>query len=317
MIRSEHIWMKIFRKIILPKYLILLLILPFLSACIKSDPPNCVRFSLNIKVLDINGDDITTLGDAGDVQLYIFDENLNYLDKINVSSEDIINKKQLDFLYRNNSSILWVVAWGNLNGNQNILPPIFSNSTQVNNALIQLKKGTNGHAINPDDLFAGTLQVCGQCNSNNIITIERKTALMNLTAVGIPNNPVVQDYYFVIKGAEQDAYNFLIDLTGSAITYKQSASYLSAKNTLKAAQSIITTNPFKVYPLSVGNRFVIEIYNGNNLIGVADKDDQGRDIVPVRGETVNILLNFSGAAAPLEVKIEVTNWNDLYQWVVW
>lgn len=315
MSKSEHIWIKVFRKILLPKYLILLPIF-FVSSCIKTDTSDCVCFSLNVKVLNADGEDITALGEAGDAQIFLFDENFNYVEKKNVSSEDIINEKQFSFRFRNSSSTFWVVVWSNLNGNQKMVPPIFWEETKIDEALIQMKRDPDGYAINPDDLFSGVLQVCGQCTSNNTISIERKTALMNLSATGISNS-VGQDYYFVLKGAKQDAYDFLLNLTGNPIIYRQTSSFFIQENQFEEPQSVITTNPFTVFPLSTGERFVVEIYSGGVLIAVADTDDQGRDIIPIRGETINILLNFSGEAGNLEVKVEVTDWDDIYKWFIW
>lgn len=308
--RSEHILLKIFRETFLPKYLLLLPILFLInSSCIKTDTSDCVRFSLNVKVLNTNGEDITALGEAGDVQLYIFDGDLHYLDQVNVSSEDIINAKRLDFFYRTNSQSVWVVAWSNLKRNQSIIPPSFSRGTNMEDALIQLKRDADEYAINPDDLFYGVINVRGQ-QSNQQIPIRRKTALLRVTINGV-NFETGKNYYLVIEGAKQDAYNFKGNLVGNPIHYKHTEGFKPSET------SYNTLIPFRVFPVSEGNSLIIYVYKELDIIAFTDRDTEGKPIVPIVGVTNNILINLPSGETSIDVTVKVTDWNDFYQWSIW
>ena len=70
------------KHILFTKELLLLVVAVFVmiaTSCIKEDLDQC--YTLKLKVENIKGDDITEYGWMESTDLYIFDENLNYLEK--------------------------------------------------------------------------------------------------------------------------------------------------------------------------------------------------------------------------------------------
>ena len=70
------------KHILFTKELLLLVVALFAiiaTSCIKEDLDQC--YALKLKVENIKGDDITEYGWMESTDLYIFDENLNYLEK--------------------------------------------------------------------------------------------------------------------------------------------------------------------------------------------------------------------------------------------
>ena len=70
------------KHILFTKELLLLVVALFVmiaTSCIKEDLDQC--YTLKLKVENIKGDDITEYGWMESTDLYIFDANLNYLEK--------------------------------------------------------------------------------------------------------------------------------------------------------------------------------------------------------------------------------------------
>lgn len=294
------------------KYSILLLILLLcLSSCIKDDFPNCnTTLFLQIKAVDATGVDITSSGEAGAAEVYIFDRNQRFIEQISVTSEDIKNKVPLKIFHKGTSNFT-VVVWSNLNGNQQV--DSLTIGTSIDQAFVQLKRSAEGYALNPDDLFQGILNIKNNSNASSDITIEdsitiqRKTALLNIMVKGLefqnPNN-----YYFIIKGASKDTYNFKGELVGDSIRYKQNGEF-------NTSGTQFISSPFSLYPLPEGGRLTILIYNGENLIATAETNNKdGSNIVPIVGVTTNVLIDLR---ASLNVNIVVTDWEDIYHWFEW
>lgn len=295
-----------------------LLILLSFSACIKDDFPNCnTTLFLQIKAVDASGQDITSSGEAGAAKIYVFDEKQRFIQQMTVSATDIQNKIRIP-LYIKGVNSFSVVVWSNLNGNQQA--DSLANSISMDQALVQLKRNADGYAINPDDLFFGMTNVKASNTNADItiednITIQRKTALLNIMVKGLDaqltrstDAQLANNYYFIIKGTTKDAYNFKGELTGNPIEYKQYGEF-------NASNTQFISSPFRMFPLSEGNRLTISIYKGDELIATANKNDEdGSDIRPIVGVTSNVLIDLRAA---LKVNIIVTDWDSVYHWFEW
>lgn len=296
------------------RYSILLLIsLPLLglSSCIKDDFPNCnTTLLLQIKAVDVAGQDITASGEAGGAYVYVFDKKQRFIQQISVSAADIQDKTPIK-IYHEGINDFSVLVWSNLNGKQ--LVDSLISGISIEKAFIRLKKNAEGYAQNPNDLFQGILQIKNNSNANSdvtleqTITIQRKTALLNIMVKGL-EVPPVNNYYFIIKGVTKDTYNFKGELVGDSIRYKQGGEF-------NTSNSQFISSPFSMYPIPAGSRLTILIYDGDNLIATAETNDKdGSNIVPIVGVTTNVLIDLR---ASLNVTIAVTNWQDIYHWVEW
>ncbi|MBF0578138.1 FimB/Mfa2 family fimbrial subunit [Dysgonomonas sp. GY617] len=296
-------------KYTLHSVIVLLVLLSF-SACIKDDFPNCnTTLFLQINAINASGQDITASGETGEAKLYVFDQNQRLTQQMTVSVADIQNKTRIQLLIKGTNHFS-IVVWSNLNGNQQA--DSLANGISMDQAFIQLKKNTEGYAINPDDLFFGILNIKGS-NTNtditieNTITIQRKTALLNIMVKGL-NAQFANDYYFIIGGTTKDAYNFKGNLVGSPIEYQQNGEF-------NASNTQFISSPFRVYPLADGNSLTIYIYKGDQLIATANTNDEnGANIIPIVGVTTNVLIDLR---ASLNVNIIITNWEEVYHWFEW
>jgi hypothetical protein len=288
------------------------------SSCIFEDLPTCnTTLLLQIKAVDVTGEDITSTGEAGGAQIYVFDKNQHFVEQVAVSNTDIQNRIPVRLFYKGRDSFS-VIVWNNLNGNQQVSP--MNEGITLEQALVQLKSDTDGYALNPDDLFYGITNIKAREAAVDVtiedsVTIQRKTALVNIMVKGLDapvfasldTKAAASDYHFIITGTKEDAYNFRGTLTGNSITYNQGGEF-NASNTL------FISSPFTIYPLSDGNRLTISIYKSDTLIATAETNSNGTSIIPIVGSTTNILIDLRGS---LNINIIVTDWKDEYHWFEW
>ena len=84
------------KHILFTKELLLLVVALFAiiaTSCIKEDLDQC--YTLKLKVENIKGDDITEYGWMESTDLYIFDENLNYLEKRSLDKNFIRSRNEI------------------------------------------------------------------------------------------------------------------------------------------------------------------------------------------------------------------------------
>lgn len=301
-------------------YLSLLVTSVNVSSCINEDLSNCnskIDFVLRLKLVNAQGNDITQLRDVDDVILYIFDNNQKFLNQTTILANDVRNYVPVNLSYENTNDI-WVVAWSNFKENQDVTP--LTQGMSMQDALVKLKKNSEGFAVNPDDLFWGTIHLSQndavQLNSvnqtiNNLV-LSRQVAQLNITVKGL--DPGYDDYYFIIGGSKEDTYNFEGKLRGNPIEYKQYGSF-------DAVTSLFHSAGFSMYPLSDGNSNTISIYRSGNLIASVNvNSEDGSHIVPIRGVMLNVLIDLtqpSGGNVSIAVSIKVTKWDEYYHWVEW
>lgn len=83
------------------------------TGCIKEDLDEC--YTLKLKVENIKGDDITESGWMESTNLYIFDENLNYLETRSLDKNFIRSRNEIVLDGYTADRSLRIVAWGNVN----------------------------------------------------------------------------------------------------------------------------------------------------------------------------------------------------------
>lgn len=291
-----------------------------ISSCVFEDTESCdteiaiKKTTLSVSVFNAAGQNITTTGVAGDVHLFVFDDNQKFVDEIIVKSIEIQNNTPITIGYKDVTNY-WVVAWGNLNSKQKVTQ--LTKGMSIEEGLVQLEKNVEGYAINPDDLFWG-IQFCpssqtkaGVDTKTENITLEmrRMTARMAITVIGL--NPQLNDYRFIISGSNEDTYTFNGNLVGSPIAYKEDGMFDPNSN-------FVSLLPFSMFPLTEGDYNTISIYQGNNLIvSVHTNSVNGANIVPIVGVTNNILIDLTGQLTEMEATIKVSDWNTVHQWVEW
>lgn len=121
------------------------------TSCINEDLDACQRYSLTLRVLNLDGDDIT-VGSSEDVEhasVFVFDENGKYLEKIKMTSAQITSETPIQVNYPATAK-LQIVAWGNVDNDRQELQV----GSTIEDLKVQIAKSGN-YAQSPDSLFYG------------------------------------------------------------------------------------------------------------------------------------------------------------------
>lgn len=152
-----------------------------LTGCIKEDLADCNR--LTLVVVNVEGREITQLGEVTKASLFVFDENKKLLEKRSLDKEFIINKRTIELNYPADKK-LTIVAWGNL-GDQNQLVSEVKTIEDLNVML----RSQNSLAQAPDTLYFGNKQVVtsvlGVAGGNQEIVIAPKVSSIRVETVGL------------------------------------------------------------------------------------------------------------------------------------
>lgn len=275
------------------------------AGCCNNRSEETSEFNLNIRALNAAGEDITETGEAGTVEIFVFDFNREFTENAALSPQAVQSHTPYRYFYQD-AADLWFVGWSNLNGAQDVTIPV--QGTPKEEAVVRLRRDEDLFAINPDDLFFGLkpFNINPQITSADLV-IGRKTASMYLAVIGL--NPLFAGRYtFILRGAEDDAFDFAGNLTGEPIEYRQEGEFDIPTGIFH------TLSGFRVFPLREGTGFTVSIYRDDLLIAAASTDQDGNLIVPRVGVTTNVLIDLS---AELIVNVIVTGWDKTFQWLLW
>lgn len=292
-------------------FLAALLITGLMSSCLKEDLSDCPRpFQLTIKALDADQVDITDSGEAGQVLLFVFNENGQIDRTITVSADDVKQRKPIDIQmeFPGHKSLKFV-AWSNLDDKVDYSQ--VSTVKQLTDLYVKLKSqnttlATATVAQSPGDLFYGTLDVPveyggTEYGQSHTIVINRKTASVVITARNLPPGEDPSSYSFVLRESH-DTYNENGELGGTMVSYKPAISQNEAGH--------FVTPIFLTFP-TIGNKsYVLEVYKNGELIHTFTQGSDGKEFIPVVGRLLNIIIDFK---VGISIKVVITPWGVVHQ----
>lgn len=293
----------------------LLLLGVLLSGCnIREDNTDCPRpFRLFIKAQDADGKDITSNGDVTQVILFIFNEKQEIVDVISVPESDFKGGKPInvELDYPGHQSLTFV-AWANVG--DKIEFPASSSVKQWNDLYAKLIT-SNGEAQSPGAVFYGNLNVPVEYGGlepagDQTVVMTHRTAQVTITALGLKrwNGNKEGKYEFRLRDSQVS-----IDKDGTFVdgpVHYAPAATMNSDGNMSAP--IFNTLPPK-------DKYTLEILFDGEVIYSADSGDatitkaaSGTAFVPQLGRVLNIIVDFR---AELSVKVVITPWNVVYQYV--
>lgn len=153
------------------------------SGCVREDLDEC--YKLTLKVLNFKEEDITGAGYMATASLYIFDENLNFLETRKLDREFIQSRQEIVLDNYTADRQLRIVAWSNVN--------VLGEKQDVANAktIEELKvmlKNQDGLAVTPDSLYYGSQLVktkVGGVAQNTEIIVRPKIGSVTIDTYGL------------------------------------------------------------------------------------------------------------------------------------
>lgn len=282
-----------------------------LGGCgIKDSYVDCPRpFRLYVKAVDADEKDITASGEVKQVVLFVFDANKKIIDAITLSEQQVKSKESILITpsYPPTSKI-YFSAWGNVDGSIDF--PDKASVKQYSQLYARLKSAS-GSAVSPSDLFHGLLEVPVEIGGleegdDKTIVIRRKTAQVTIAAYGLKGFNLGKEgkYEYRLRRA-MDTYDADGNLSGNEVSFAPEAT-MDSEGHLKAPL-------FRAFPPKSGEKYVLDILYNGEVIYTATESTDGTSFIPTVGRVLNIVLDFRGE---LSVKVVITPWNVVYQYVV-
>lgn len=291
----------LFTKKLLLSAVVLLAVMA--TGCIKEDLDQC--YTLKLKVENIKGDDITEYGWMESTDLYIFDENLNYLEKRNLDKNFIRSRNEIVLDGYTADRSLRIVAWGNVNalGENHTV----SEAQKIEDLKVMLKSD-NGLAVNPDSLYYGSEQVltkAGGVSKASEIVIRPKIATVTIETIGLQAQLEKRG----LRSVSSADCDFYLNNTRSGFDYRgeqigDDVYYNPAGTWDEAGNEWVTLNRQTACP---GEDMTVSISANGVSLGSASVDAEGNPIYTSAGENTHLILEW-GEGGTLSVRAIVRPW---------
>ncbi|WP_278631706.1 FimB/Mfa2 family fimbrial subunit [Parabacteroides goldsteinii] len=275
------------------------------TSCIHEDLEEC--YTLRLRAENIKGEDVTGLGYVSAASLYIFDENLNYLETRVLEKDFIISHDEIVLDNYPASQKLNIVAWGNVNvlGDKQEV----TESKRIEELKVMLKS-QNSQAVLPDSLYYGTQQVqtkAGGITENKEIvvhpkvgsvTIETRNLEYGLRSKGISS---VKECDFYLNRT-LSGFDYQGEQIGDSVYYNPASVPNDEKIGEWKTPNLQTACPGDSLGVSLD-------INGINL-GSATHDQDNKPIATKAGENTHIVLEFAEDGT-LSARVQVRPWGEV------
>jgi len=310
----------LFRKPLLTCKRLAFLVFPLLTfsliafqSCILEDMSECSEYDVVIKIVDVNGNEITA--DAIDtVGVYLFGQDgFERMISTGKNSDFIfhyIAKTRLTFGFEKNSP-LTLVAWGNLN-RDNLMVPTLTRGQSLEQSKIGLCKYGDYNQLTTD-LFYAT------CNTNNTASLTEATDASAKDTLTLYMNRIVGAMKVTCKsmdecfGSDTEPFRLVARSTTNALNFMgnpagETASYCPGLT--KNTGGDYATPAFNLLPTSAGEPMTIEIYRRNQLLYSKSTDSKGTELRVKANEQLNVTIDFGAYG---NMTVTVTPWGDTAQ----
>lgn len=163
----------------------------------------------------------------------------------------------------------------------------------------------------PEDWLYGEITIENKRDVNHPaeqhLEVSRGGASMIITLRGLQR----------LTGTEDTDYSLIVGETCSRMDFYGKyggppASYSPPVNLADNRDFLVSL--FQLFPTAENKGLTIDIYHHNVLLKSITADGSGKPIIPVRGKTMNLLLDFEGV---IDVEIQVTGWGEAHIWKEW
>lgn len=277
------------------------------TGCIKEDMDDCKYYTVQLKVENLNGDDITESGIVSEATLFVFDADNKYLDKVLVNAETIRNRKFIELDYPS-SSKLNIVAWGGLAGqNQDVTEAQIISDLQVN---LQ-KQGSIANS--PDSLYHGTKTVLTRASEgqtiNQEIIIRKKVGTVQVRTIGIEyaNIPARTK----AGGVDPGDFTYLVDKTPGGFDYQgnvigDSVQY-APEPFVEETTGYLETEKSNVIP---SDKIGVSLQGNGKEIYNRNTDDKGDPFKVEAGDDLLVVVQLGEDGNVVSVRSYVRKWGE-------
>lgn len=271
--------------------------LGLVTGCVKEDLDAC--YQVVIKVVNLNGDEITGSGEVSHATLFVFDHDSTFLESVAVDRDAIVNKRPVVLDYPVDRP-LHLVAFGGtvpLETKQEV--PQLTGADKMSDLKVRMKE-SNSIAVPPDDLFSGVEDVTISKSDFRTyeVVIRKKVTKVIVRTEGFSHIPTkaVEGYSFRVldvpggfdyqgKGLEETA------------VYNPDYRLITEKNVLLSDTSNVVPD----------KRIYAEFTRPDGTTDRVEADDENEPFIPKLGENLTIVFVY-GPNGTLSCRTEVTPW---------
>ena len=291
-----------------------------LSGCIREDrgdcPPETEDRFVVLKIIDeTTGRDITETGEAGSAVLYLFYPEGYFVGRAFVTGEQIVRHAPV-LLPVEALDRCHVSAWTNAGAGQLFHSPV--QGSGIEERAVSLIEGEDAFHGTPDDLFFGRARLgpTGEAASEEI-TLIRKNARIHITARGLDRNTPEDLYYFTVE-IPDDGYDFAGNpISGTAHVHRTGTFRDNGDFSTDGTFNLVHTDEAD----SQADEVIVNLYermsarSADRLLASVTEVDGDRISLPA-GRTLNLLIELNEGGG-LSIRMEITPWNEIYQWDIW
>ena len=260
-----------------------------------------VPFSVVLKAMNSDGNDITTKGEVNGATLFVFDQNNDFFEQINVNKSTILSRRAIDINCPNSNDIT-VIAWSGINsGNEEISN--MSKANIISDLQVSLKEN-NGIANIPSDLFYGQVTLHKNSSTKSTVSNElqiiRKTSIFQLSTKGL----------IKYLGSNAGNFEYRIKNTKSSLDYNGNPTGEEVEFAFPASfdeKGNLTTETQAIFP---AQNITVELYKDGNLIFSSEKDKNGELFAATPGKRTEITFKYSGEVS---ANITIADWATVIQ----
>jgi hypothetical protein len=262
-----------------------------------------VPFSVVLKAMSSDGNDITTKGDVNGATLFVFDQNNDFFEQIRVDKSTILSRRAIEVNCPNSNDIT-VIAWSGINsGNEEVSN--MSKANIISDLQVSLKEN-NGIANIPSDLFYGQVTLHKNSSTKSTVSNElqiiRKTSIFQLSTKGLIKylGSNAGNFEYRIKNTKC-SLDYNSNPTGEEVEFVFPASFDEKGN--------LTTEAQAIFP---AQNITVELYKDGNLLFSSEKDKNGELFAANPGKRTEITFKYSGEVS---ANVVVVDWGTVIQHV--
>ena len=270
-------------------------------SCVREDTENCVQYALNVRAVDVEGNDLTESDVLQKSDVYLFDDKgFVRMVPTGISSDFLFGEEK--------SAELTLVAWGNLK-EDTLVTTKLARGTSIEEAKIQLRRHAEGTHIPITDLFysrkeLNRVQTRSMQEENITLIMERMAAGVSIRTrylaerypyTGVP-------YHFIVRGVGTE-----VDFTGKISG--ETAGYRPQSTTDEKGD--VYAPPFHVFAMQDQGRIEIDIYREQEKICTVTEDNNFMPLRTSVGKQTNIDIDFR--YADVKTSITVIPWGEVWQ----
>ena len=271
------------------------------ASCVREDTESCVQYELNVRAVDVEGNDLTQSGALQKADVYLFNEKgFVRMVPAGISS---------DFLFgHDESEKLTLVAWGNIKEDTLITTHI-TPGTSIEDAYLKLRRQEEGSHLPITDIFycrkeLSNARTRGMQEESLTLVMERMAARLS-----IRTRYLAERYPY-----EGTPYNFIIRGSGTEISFTgkivgETAGYKPQSTTDEKGD--VYAPPFRIFPTGQEECIEIDIYRKQEKICTLTQDNDFKPLRAPVGKQTNIDIDFR--YANVKVFVTVVPWGTVNQ----